>query len=108
MELCMDLGQAHLGGVFWILETGALLGFCSTAKMTATTSLLHVAMVWCDEPIRLHTCPPLTPISELMWLIGACIPPGPKPQLHIERWCPSHLLGTITLREALTFFPYGP
>ena len=60
MELCMGLGQAHLDGVFWILETEARLVFYSTAKMTAATHSLGAAMVWHDEHIRLCTHPPTT------------------------------------------------
>ena len=58
VELCVSLGQAHPDGVFQILETKALLAFCSTTEMMATMHLLGAAMAWCNKPIGLHTHPP--------------------------------------------------
>ena len=71
VELCMGLSQAYLEGMLRLLDTEAVLSFWSSSEMMAMMCLLAVAMAWCDEPIRLHICPPTgTQVREYVALRG--------------------------------------
>ena len=62
VELCLEMGQAHLEGVLQFLVTESVILFHSGDEMLATAHRVTKAMVLCEEPFRLHTSPPLPPI----------------------------------------------
>ena len=59
VKLWIGLGQAHLEGVLWLLDTETVLAFWSSSEMIAASCLFTMAMVWHDEPIKIHVHPPM-------------------------------------------------
>ena len=45
IELCIGLGQEHLEGVLWLLDTKMVLAFSFGSNMMATSCCFAVAMV---------------------------------------------------------------
>ena len=84
VELCISLGQAHLEGVLWLLETEGALTFQSTSKLMAMICLFGGAIAWYNEPIRLHIHPPTgTQVREYVAVRGRC-PSGTQAQIQGE------------------------
>ena len=59
IELCVEMGQTQPKGVLWFLVTESVVLFHSMDKMLVTACGVTKAMALHEEPIRLHTSPPL-------------------------------------------------
>ena len=57
VELCVEVGQAHNKGVLWLLVMELVIAFGFSEEMLGTVHLVTKAMIWHDEPIKLHTNP---------------------------------------------------